>query len=85
MVKDPETEEVRKVVENLSQFNPQALGKVLELIGRNRLVQAFQDSVEVSHTHHLEELLNERMKQVEAAAAARQLRLVKVSSEPTSP
>ncbi len=85
MVKDPETGEVRKVVENLRQFNPQALGKALELIGRNRLVQAFQDSVEVSHAHHLEEMLNERTKQVEAAAAALQLLLVKDSPEPTSP
>jgi hypothetical protein len=46
-------------------------------MGRNRLVQVFQDSVEISHTHRLEELLNARIKKVEAAAEARRLRLVK--------
>jgi phage terminase small subunit len=81
MVKDPETGEQIKVIAQLRQFNPQAVGKAIELMGRNRLVQAFQDSVEVSHTHKLVEILNERTKKVKAAAEARKLRLVKDSPE----
>jgi hypothetical protein len=46
-------------------------------MGRNCVVQAFQESVEISHTHRLEELLNARTKKVAAAAKARRLRLVK--------
>ena len=86
MVKDPETGEQIKVIVQLRQFNPQAVGKAIELIGRNRLVQAFQDSVEVSHTDRLEELLNERTKKVEAAAEAeaRRLRLVTERPDATS-
>jgi phage terminase small subunit len=76
MVKDPESDEQIKVIVQLRQFNPQAVGKAIELIGRNRLVQAFQDSVEISHTDRLVELLNERTKKVAAAAEARRLRLV---------
>ena len=85
MVKDPETGEHNKIIDQLRQFNPQALGKALELIGRNRIVQAFQDNVEVGHTHRLEEMLNQRSKQVESAAATRQLRLVKDGPGHTPP
>jgi phage terminase small subunit len=76
MVEDPETGEQIKVIAQLRQFNPQAVGKAIELMGRNRLVHAFQDSVEISHTDRLVELLNERTKKVAAAAEARRLRLV---------
>ena len=51
--------------------------RALDLIGRNRAVQAFQDSVEIEHVHYLEEILNRRGKAVEEAAEARRLRLVK--------
>ena len=76
MVVDSETGETKKVIEILRQFNPQALGKALELIGRNRLMQVFQDSDEVEHVHYLEEILNRRGKAVEDAAAKRELELV---------
>ena len=59
--------------------------RALDLIGRNRAVLAFQNNVEVNHTHYLEEVLNERMKKVEAAAKARQLQLVKASPDISSP
>lgn len=81
IVKDPETGEQIKVIAQLRQFNPQAVGKAIELMGRNRLVQAFRDSVEINHTHRLEELLNARTKKVEAATEVRRLRLVKDDSE----
>jgi phage terminase small subunit len=77
MVKEPKTGEQIKVIVQLRQFNPQAVGKAIELMGRNRIVQAFQDSVKINYTHRLEELLNARTKKVEAAAKARRLRLVK--------
>jgi len=71
MVKDPETGDHRKVVYLLRQFNPQALGKALDLIGRHTQVQAFNVKVEHSHTHRLEQRLAKKAKEVEAAAVAR--------------
>ena len=71
MVKDSETGEHKKITDQLCQFNPQALGKALELIGRNRIVQAFRENVEHTHTHRLELALAAKQKQVEAKAAAR--------------
>ena len=55
----------------------QAVGKALELLGRNCVVGAFIERIDVSHTHRLVETLNERTKKVTAAAEARRLRLVK--------
>jgi hypothetical protein len=76
MVKDPETGDYRKVVHLLRQFNPQALGKALELIGRHTQVQAFKDNVEHTHTHRLEQRLAAKSKAVEKAAFERNLALV---------
>ena len=76
MVKDPETGDYRKVVHLLRQFNPQALGKALELIGRHTQVQAFNVKVEHSHTHRLEQALARKSKEVEKAALERTLVLV---------
>ena len=76
MVIDSETGEYRKVIDRLRQFNPTALGKALELIGRNKSVQAFRETVEVSHTHRLEQALARRGKEVEKAALERTLVLV---------
>ena len=76
MVKDPETGEYRKVIDLLRQFNPTALEKALELIGRNKSVQAFRETVEVSHTHRLEKALARKSKEVEQAALERKLALV---------
>lgn len=56
------------------RFNPQAVGKAIELMGRNCVVAAFIEKVDVSHTHLLEERLNARTKLVTAAAEARKLR-----------
>jgi len=50
MVKDSETGEHKRITDQLCQFNPQALGKALELIGRNRVVQAFKENIEHTHT-----------------------------------
>jgi phage terminase small subunit len=76
MVKGPETGEYHKVIDRLRQFNPTALGKALELIGRNKSVQAFRETVEVSHTHRLEQALARKSKEVEKAALERTLVLV---------
>ena len=57
------------------KFNAQAAAKAIELMGKNCVVQAFLEKVDVSHTHILEERLNERTKKVTAAAEARKLRL----------
>jgi phage terminase small subunit len=74
--KDPEGNEYVEVVDvELKRLNPQMLGKALELMGRNCVVQAFIERIDVSHTHILVERLNERTKKVTAAAEARKLRL----------
>lgn len=73
----PETGERITVVDRLRQFNPTALGKALELIGRNKSVGAFRETIEVSHVgYYLEEQLNKRGKQLEEAATRRMLKLV---------
>ena len=75
LVEDKETGEWYIKAYHVRRFNPQAVGKALELIGRNCVVQAFLEKQEVSHVHILEERLNERTKKVTAAAEARKLRL----------
>ena len=75
LVENKETGEWYVQVYHVRRFNPQAVGKAIELMGRNCVVQAFLDKVDVSHTHILEERLNERTKKVTAAAEARRLRL----------
>ena len=72
----PETGERITVVDRLRQFNPTALGKALELIGRNKSVGAFRETIEVSHVGYLGEQLNKRGKQLEEAATRRMLKLV---------
>lgn len=52
-------------------YNPGIARQALELIGRHTSVQAFQDNVEHTHTHRLEQALARRGKQVEARAANR--------------
>jgi hypothetical protein len=47
------------------------------LIGRNKSVGAFRETIEVSHVgYYLEEQLNKRGKQLEEAATRRMLKLV---------
>ena len=75
LVEDKETGEWHVQVFSLRRFNAQAVGKAIELMGRNCVVQAFLERVDISHTHILEERLNERTKKVTAAAEARRLRL----------
>ena len=58
------------------EFNPNAVKSALELIGKNITVKAFQENVEVTHNFDLEQLLNDRSKAVEKAAADRKLALV---------
>ena len=60
----------------LSNTNLNAAISALELIGKHSSVQAFSQKVEVNHTNHLEQILNERCKAVEDAAAKRKLELV---------
>jgi len=50
------------------RYDPQVAKASLELIGRHTSVQAFQDNVEHTHTHRLEQRLAQRSKQVEHAA-----------------
>lgn len=72
---NPESGEITVETYYIRSFNPIGARAALELIGRNRGIQAFKDSVEVSHTHHLEQALTKRAKTVEAAAL-RKLELV---------
>jgi phage terminase small subunit len=74
--KDAKGDEYAEVVDvAVKRLNPQMLGKALELMGRNCVVQAFLEKIDVSHTHVLVDKLNERTKKVTAAAEARKLRL----------
>ena len=75
LVEDKETGALSVQQFVLRRFNPQAVGKAIELLGRNCIVQAFLEKVDVSHTHILEQTLNERTKKVTAAAEARKLRM----------
>lgn len=65
-----------KVKHTLKTFNPNAVKSALELIGKNITVKAFQENVEVTHNFDLEQLLNDRSKAVEKAAADRKLAVV---------
>ena len=60
----PRTIEVRR-------YDPQVASKQIEQIGRHTSVQAFQDNVEHTHTHYLEQRLAARHKQIEQRAANR--------------
>ena len=53
----------------VKDFNSNRVKSALELIGKNIGVQAFRENVNVDHTFHLEKLLNERGKAVEARLA----------------
>lgn len=68
--KDPKTGEYVTTIVHHRSFNPAGARAALELIGRNTGIQAFQDNVEVSHTHYLEQALAKRAKAVEARAAS---------------
>ena len=46
-------------------FNPTVAGKALEIIGKHTQVQAFQDNVNHTHTHVLEDKLGRRLKTIE--------------------
>ena len=62
------------------EYNPAIARQALELIGRHTSVQAFQDNVEHTHTHRLEQALANRTKQVERKAEQRQLPDIEGSS-----
>jgi len=49
-------------------FDPKAAQQALRMIGDNKHVQAFQQNVEVSHTHYLEQRLAARTKAIEGRA-----------------
>jgi len=68
---DKETGKLVTTVHQERSYNPQGARAALELIGRNRAVQAFKENIEVSHTHRLEQALAKRAKTVEAAALRR--------------
>ena len=64
---DDGTHITRKESVELRRFNPVAVGKALDVIGKNVNVKAFQDSLEVKHVD-LESILNRRIKKIEAQA-----------------
>ncbi|MEE8364182.1 MAG: terminase small subunit [Gammaproteobacteria bacterium] len=66
--KDKKTGELVTTVRQERSYNPQGARAALELIGRNTAIQAFQDNIEVSHTHHLELALAKRAKSLEGMA-----------------
>ena len=49
-------------------YDPRVALKALDLIGNNKHVQAFQQNIEVSHTHYLEERLAAKSKAIEGRA-----------------
>lgn len=65
------TYEFIKVTHHLRNTNLAMANQILQTIGRNRLVQAFQDNLEVSHTHYIEEQLAHAEKQAEERARLR--------------
>ncbi len=65
---DKDTHEPAVSTVQRSDYNPAGARSALELIGRNRGIQAFQDNVEVSHTHYLEQQLTARAKVIEGKA-----------------
>lgn len=65
---DKKTGELITTVHQSRSYNPQGARAALELIGRNTGIQAFQDNVEVTHTHHLEQALAKRAKALEGMA-----------------
>lgn len=60
---EPHTTTVRR-----TDYNPAGARAALELIGRNRGIQAFQENIEVSHTHYLEQQLSARARVIEGKA-----------------
>ena len=65
---DKETGKQRVVTLEKREYQPAIARQALELIGRHTSVQAFQDNVEHTHTHKLEQALARRSKLVEARA-----------------
>ena len=50
------------------EYDPGTAHKALTMLGNNKHVQAFQQNIEVSHTHYLEERLAARTKAIEGKA-----------------
>lgn len=65
---DPGTSVITVETVYRRSFNPAGAKAALELIGRNRGIQAFKENIEVSHTHYLEQQLARRAKAVEGRA-----------------
>ena len=65
---DKETGEPKTSTIRRSDYNPSGARGALELIGRNTGIQAFQENIEVSHTHYLEQALARRAKVIEGRA-----------------
>lgn len=61
---------VPRIIE-VRRYDPAVASKQIEQIGRHTSVQAFQDNVEHTHTHYLEQRLAQRHKQIEQRAAQR--------------
>lgn len=58
------------ITSEVREHHPAIAVKALELIGKHTSIQAFQDNVEVTHTHRLELALAKKQKQVEDKASA---------------
>lgn len=67
----PDGEE-KEITVMVTKFSPAAAGKALELIGKNILVQAYQEKVDVTGQVDLASIMQQRQKQVEAMALKRQ-------------
>jgi hypothetical protein len=50
------------------EYDPNTAHKALTMLGNNKHVQAFQQNIEISHTHYLEERLAARSKAIEGRA-----------------
>ena len=65
---DKKTGEIVTTINQERSYNPSGARAALELIGRNTGIQAFQENIEVSHSHHLVQALSRRAKVIEHRA-----------------
>ncbi len=65
---DEATGEERVTFRERRDYDPATARAALQLIGQHRDIQAFSQTIEVSHTHHLEQRLAARSKAIEGRA-----------------
>jgi murein L,D-transpeptidase YcbB/YkuD len=67
-VKNKDTGELEPRTKFVRHFKPSIARQTLEMLGRLRSVNAFNETIEHTHTHYLEQRLAQRSKLIEAQA-----------------